>query len=214
MLRAFSTFWIFATSSVATSWEKRPSPLSTMLSLAIIRSAKFSRKAESVQTVSVSLVNILYRYFTQEFGAPNGICSSITESKHIKAVKEPWRRLSCYQALSQMLTINERLDKLAAARVDFIERGMLAAPAHCPHSTAASVCYPHTQPGSLDRPPHANCLVSANHHLPSAYRTIFRSAASTSSPLDSELLPTSKLALALRQPKALTTRRAHSSRFQ
>ena len=24
------------------------------------------------------------------FGAPNGVCSSITESKHIKAVKEPW----------------------------------------------------------------------------------------------------------------------------
>jgi hypothetical protein len=26
------------------------------------------------------------------FGSPNGLCSSITESKHIKAVKEPWRR--------------------------------------------------------------------------------------------------------------------------
>lgn len=25
------------------------------------------------------------------FGAPNGLCSSITEAKHIKAVKEPWR---------------------------------------------------------------------------------------------------------------------------
>ncbi|KAG6371424.1 hypothetical protein JVT61DRAFT_9435 [Boletus reticuloceps] len=24
------------------------------------------------------------------FGAPNGLCSSITENKHIKAVKEPW----------------------------------------------------------------------------------------------------------------------------
>src|SRR6266487_3752783 len=28
------------------------------------------------------------------FGAPNGLCSSITESKHIKAVKEPWHRSS------------------------------------------------------------------------------------------------------------------------
>ena len=27
----------------------------------------------------------------QMFGAPNGLCSSITESKHIKAVKEPYR---------------------------------------------------------------------------------------------------------------------------
>ncbi|KAJ7434405.1 hypothetical protein FB451DRAFT_1467623 [Mycena latifolia] len=70
-----------------------------------------------------------YRYLIQEFSAPNGLCSSITESKHIKAVKEPWRRSSRYEALHQMLTINDRLDKLAAARVDFIERGMLAGPA-------------------------------------------------------------------------------------
>ncbi|KAG1867408.1 hypothetical protein F4604DRAFT_2022004 [Suillus subluteus] len=33
------------------------------------------------------------------FGAPNGLCSSITETKHIKAVKEPWRHSSCYKAL-------------------------------------------------------------------------------------------------------------------
>ena len=49
------------------------------------------------------------------FGAPNGLCSSITESKHIKAVKEPWRRSSRFEALSQMLLTNQRLDKLAAA---------------------------------------------------------------------------------------------------
>ena len=51
--------------------------------------------------------------------------SSITESKHIKAVKEPWRRSSRFEAFSQMLLINQRLDKLAAARVDFADRGML-----------------------------------------------------------------------------------------
>jgi len=28
------------------------------------------------------------------FGSLNGLCLSITESKHIKAVKEPWRRSS------------------------------------------------------------------------------------------------------------------------
>jgi len=59
------------------------------------------------------------------FGAPNGICSSITESKHIKAVKEPWRRSSRFNALGQMLVTNQRLDKLAASRVDFKDRGML-----------------------------------------------------------------------------------------
>ncbi|KAJ7469493.1 hypothetical protein FB451DRAFT_1368533 [Mycena latifolia] len=57
-----------------------------------------------------------YRYLIQKFGAPNGLCSSITESKHIKAVKQPWRRSSRYEALTQMLTINDRLDKLAAVR--------------------------------------------------------------------------------------------------
>jgi hypothetical protein len=59
------------------------------------------------------------------FAAPNGLCLSITESKHIKAIKEPWRRSSCYKALGQMLLTNQRLDKLAAACVDFTKRGML-----------------------------------------------------------------------------------------
>jgi len=31
-----------------------------------------------------------YTFLIQEFGAPNGLCSSITESKHIKAIKELW----------------------------------------------------------------------------------------------------------------------------
>ena len=66
-----------------------------------------------------------YTFLIQEFGAPNGLCSSITESKHIKAVKEPWRRSSHYEALGQMLITNQWLDKLAAARVDFQARGML-----------------------------------------------------------------------------------------
>jgi hypothetical protein len=69
-----------------------------------------------------------YTILIQEFGAPNGLCSSITESKHIKAVKEPWRRSSRFEALAQMLMTNQRLDKLAAARVDFRARGMLIAP--------------------------------------------------------------------------------------
>lgn len=61
----------------------------------------------------------------RNFGAPNGLCSSITEAKHIKAVKEPWRRSNRYDALGQMLVTNQRLDKLAASRADFNSRGML-----------------------------------------------------------------------------------------
>jgi hypothetical protein len=68
---------------------------------------------------------IHYSKLIRSFGAPNGLCSSITESKHIKAVKEPWRRSNRFDALSQMLLTNQRLDKLAAARVDFANRGML-----------------------------------------------------------------------------------------
>ncbi|EPQ59998.1 hypothetical protein GLOTRDRAFT_101899 [Gloeophyllum trabeum ATCC 11539] len=60
------------------------------------------------------------------FGAPNGLCSSITESKHIKAVKEPWRRSNHFEAIMQMMVTNQRLDKLSAMRVNFIARGMLA----------------------------------------------------------------------------------------
>lgn len=66
-----------------------------------------------------------YRRHIENFGAPNGLCSSITESMHIAAVKKPWRRSNRYNALQQMLTTNSRNDKLAAARIDFHSRGML-----------------------------------------------------------------------------------------
>ncbi|KAG1855266.1 hypothetical protein F4604DRAFT_1883246 [Suillus subluteus] len=59
------------------------------------------------------------------FGALNRICSSITESKHIKAVKEPWRRSSKFNALGQMLLTNQRLDKLAMSHSDFTACRML-----------------------------------------------------------------------------------------
>ena len=69
-----------------------------------------------------------YRELIELFGAPNGLCSSITESKHIRAVKEPWRCSNRFNALGQMLVTNQRLDKLAAARRWFMERGMLDGP--------------------------------------------------------------------------------------
>ena len=66
-----------------------------------------------------------YLFLIRQFGAPNGLCSSITESRHIRAVKEPWRRSNRNEALGQMLITNQRLDQLAAARIDFTNRGML-----------------------------------------------------------------------------------------
>lgn len=74
---------------------------------------------------------IHYRTSIIEFGAPNGLCSSITESRHITAVKQPWRRSNRYNALSQMLLTNQRLDKLHALRAELADQG-LAIPTHAP----------------------------------------------------------------------------------
>jgi len=69
-----------------------------------------------------------YRELIELFGAPNGLCSSITESKHICAVKEPWRCSNKFDALGQMLVTNQRLDKLAGARRHFTEHNILDSP--------------------------------------------------------------------------------------
>ncbi|KAG1873124.1 hypothetical protein F4604DRAFT_1880988 [Suillus subluteus] len=53
----------------------------------------------------------LPRQHSLEFGAPNGLCLSITESHHITAVEWPWRRSNRFEALGQMLLTNQRLDK-------------------------------------------------------------------------------------------------------
>lgn len=60
----------------------------------------------------------------KQFGAPNGLCTSITESRHIEDVKKRWRQTNKWNALKQMLKAIVRLGKLAAARVDYQERGM------------------------------------------------------------------------------------------
>ena len=59
------------------------------------------------------------------FGSPNGLCSSITESKHIKAVKEPWHWPSQHQALIQMLQIIVQMDKMTVLHWIFSDHGML-----------------------------------------------------------------------------------------
>ncbi|KAL7279950.1 hypothetical protein ACG7TL_006361 [Trametes sanguinea] len=59
------------------------------------------------------------------FGSPNGLCSSITESKHIEAVKRPWRASNKNEPLEQILKKNTRRSKLAAARVEYGRSGLL-----------------------------------------------------------------------------------------
>jgi len=78
-----------------------------------------------------------YCQHIENFGAPNGLCSSITESKHISAVKRPWRRSSRYNAIHQIMQTNCRAEKLVAARARFSSQGMLNFPTwqpRIPHS--------------------------------------------------------------------------------
>lgn len=91
-----------------------------------------------------------YRRLVEDFGAPGGLCSSITESRHITAVKKPWRRSNRYQALGQMLLINQRLDKLTAMHTDFAERGMIPAGHFPPRNISRTHVPAETRPNSDD----------------------------------------------------------------
>jgi len=73
-----------------------------------------------------------YYQLIQLFGSPNGLYSLITESKHIKAVKEPWRRSSRFKALPQMLRSICRMEKMTALQRRLLQDGMLqdSLPAH------------------------------------------------------------------------------------
>ncbi|KIM66389.1 hypothetical protein SCLCIDRAFT_21889 [Scleroderma citrinum Foug A] len=70
----------------------------------------------------------IFEELVQQFGAPNGLCTSITESKHIEAVKKPWRRSNRHEALGQMLVTNQWLDNLAHFRANQFARGFLSTP--------------------------------------------------------------------------------------
>ncbi|KAF8447545.1 hypothetical protein L210DRAFT_3609849 [Boletus edulis BED1] len=80
--------------------------------------------------ISIPRIHALQHYheMIQLFGAPNGLCSSITESKHIQAVKAPWRRTNRHEALHQMLIINQRLDNLAYFKARMLSKGYLSFP--------------------------------------------------------------------------------------
>ncbi|KAG0703822.1 hypothetical protein DFH29DRAFT_998265 [Suillus ampliporus] len=85
------------------------------------------KSSGTISTFSLPRQHSIKHYHTlfQLFGTPNGLCSSITESKHIKAIKEPWRQSSHYKAQGQMLVTNQCLDKLTALHQDFYARRML-----------------------------------------------------------------------------------------
>ncbi|PIL30262.1 hypothetical protein GSI_07440 [Ganoderma sinense ZZ0214-1] len=102
-----------------------------------------------------------YIQHIQNFGAPNGLCSSITESKHIKAVKEPWRRSNRYEALGQMLLTNQRLEKILHARADFSARGMLSGT--CLSEAIAALAL--AQHPDHNNPPEPPALINSDEDL-------------------------------------------------
>ena len=59
------------------------------------------------------------------FGALNGLCSSITESQHIRSIKKPWRHSSRHNPLPQMTQKVLRLEKLAALRSSLEAQGLM-----------------------------------------------------------------------------------------
>lgn len=61
----------------------------------------------------------------RNFGSPNGLCSSITESKHIEAVKRTWRRSNRNNPIEQMISTLTRLTKMSYARREYGRMGWL-----------------------------------------------------------------------------------------
>jgi hypothetical protein len=105
-----------------------------------------------------------FRLLIQMFGAPNGLCSSITESKHIKAVKEPYRRSNHFEALGQMLIINQRIDKLTAFRVNLTARSLLDGPCLAPGVIPILLPPPHDPDDDAVDGPRALASVSLARH--------------------------------------------------
>ena len=61
-----------------------------------------------------------YKYWTKTTKS-----LTVGNSRHITGVKKPWQRSNRFEAFQQLLVTNQHLDKLAAARIDFISQGML-----------------------------------------------------------------------------------------
>jgi hypothetical protein len=85
-----------------------------------------ANESESNPTLTLPRQHSMVHYerLTKAFGAPNGLCSSITESKHIAAVKKPYRRSNHHDAIAQMLLNHQRLAKLAECRRIFKDQGL------------------------------------------------------------------------------------------
>ncbi|KAN0126225.1 hypothetical protein V8E53_015270 [Lactarius tabidus] len=109
-----------------------------------------------------------YPFLKTQFGAPNGLCSSITELEHIELVKRPYCCSNRNKPLGQML--------LVAACVDFTSRGMLNGPCvvglllDLVHSRYAPDGYHCSQLSAMHR--HAMCHAMKNWTRAESYSEI------------------------------------------
>ncbi|KAI6137689.1 hypothetical protein BKA82DRAFT_4334648 [Pisolithus tinctorius] len=130
----------------------------------------------TIQTFSLPRQHAMKHYpdLIRLFGVPNGLCTSITESKHIDAVKDPYRRTNRNKPLGQMLIINQRLDKLAASRRDFNERGMLEG--NCLTATMQLLSTQGSGPCNEDNGEAVDCPTSIEAHVELARTTQMKRA--------------------------------------
>ncbi|KAN0084625.1 hypothetical protein V8E55_008129 [Tylopilus felleus] len=96
-----------------------------------------------------------YNHLIWQYGAPNGLCSLIMESKHVQAVKKPYWRTNHYQALRQIFVINQCLDKHNAARIDFQKQGMLGCHAGAFGTQSSEILHVIGKHCALDEQQHA-----------------------------------------------------------
>jgi len=88
-----------------------------------------------------------YHHLVEDFSAPSGLCSSITESHHIMAVKKPWHHSNHFNAIGQMLQTNQCLNKISATCSKFVELSMLPA-GHTPSRYTSRTHVPNqSEPG-------------------------------------------------------------------
>ena len=90
----------------------------------------FSDYGVCSETISLPHQHALkhYHHHIEEFGAPVGLCTSITENKHISAVKKPYRKSSHNRPLGEMLQINTRLDNIELFKSKRIAEGLYDLP--------------------------------------------------------------------------------------
>ncbi|EAU88020.1 hypothetical protein CC1G_12172 [Coprinopsis cinerea okayama7 len=131
-----------------------------------------------------------YRHLIQQFGAPNGLCSSITESKHIKAVKKPYRRSNRNRPLGQMLVTNQRTDKILAMRTKFRTVGASSSstvpqlplePSTVP-ATSLDLESDHFDADAIDEPASMGDIKLAKRAVPRRARNVYEVASEIQQP--------------------------------